>query len=522
MSKSLEQIWQDIQDKILEKKNLIELEERLLNERAEKIRKENLKQRSIYESLYNENISYSSSSSGGSPTSQPQTDFYQLGLSYLSDNREVLYSKTNSNMLKTMVQINETNYMFFDFLKDTSDDYIKLGEVGYCELINDYSLLSNTNGQLTGTFVTSSSNSYTTVVGSRIGLTFSGSSIDFKYFSDTRGGVWNFLLSSGLTYSLSTYSPTSLSKTTKIFNNLTFGTYSITATFAGADPLNPPSGGVARGWFVYSIVNPSFTTFSLYDYGLTQVNKKLILNGSSNKEFAITVKANNSLVAEQWIPQHTTFGTVFGSAIFKINELSIDNYLIRTVFQNCTSISLTQTMIGRNPGDNIDLCNINTTHSINKSGLDMQASIDYIIDTYSSNGYVNMIPVNVSTFGDKMVDSYGTSFNLNKYDGTNTVAPYKDDLKSVCVIENNNDYFLALSTDNPSTSYLKNIGNYPTIDGKVSRFWMQHRDSTINKLYCQTYSTQLIKSGFIHNFNFKLIISKLNNAYTIFDKPLIS
>lgn len=178
-------------------------------------------------------------------------------------------------------------------------------------------------------------------------------------------------------------------------------------------------------------------------------------------------------------------------------------------------------MIGRNPGDNLDLCNIDTIHTISKNGLIMQGSIGYIIDTYSTNGYVNMVPVNVSTFGDKMVNSYGSSFDLNKYDGSITVAPFKDDLKSICVIENSNDYFLALSTDNPSETYLKNIGNYPTINGKVSRFWMQHRDSVINKLYCQTYSNQLIKSGFVHNFNFNLIVSKLNNAYTFFDKPLI-
>lgn len=265
---------------------------------------------------------YHTSMGGNYPNNQDQIDFYQLGLSYLPENRNVLYSKTDSNMLKSMVQIDATNYMFFDFIKDSNDDYIKLGEVGYCKLANNYSLLSNTNGTLIGTFNTGTSNSYTTTVGSRIELTFTGSSIDFKHFSDNRGGVWNFLLSNGLTYSLSTYSSISLSKTTKIFDNLTFGTYTVTATFAGADPLNPPTGGVARGWFVYSAINPSFTTFSLYDYGLTQVNRKLILNGSSNKEFAITVKTNNSLVAEQWIPQHTTFGTVFGTAIFKINNLT--------------------------------------------------------------------------------------------------------------------------------------------------------------------------------------------------------
>jgi hypothetical protein len=453
--------------------------------------------------------------------STEQVDFYEIAVKQLKQSDTLYYSKQN-DLIKVLVPISKTLYNYFDFLKDANDDYIKLGEVGYCNKVNDFVYIDRVNGTLTGTFNTASNSSYTTQVGATIALTFTGSAIDFNYYSDNRGGVWNFVLNTGETFSLSTYATIAGVKVTRIFQGLVYGSHTVTATFAGADPSNAPTGGTARGWFTYNASNVLYKTFSLYDYGATLINKVLVLNGASNKEFAITVRRTSTAFAEQWIPQHTTYGTVFGTSLFSVDDVAATSLLNRQVYLPCSNVELYQNMQGKNPSDSVYLANIVTSHFFDKSGLHFNGTIEYTQETTSTNGYVNMIPVNIATFGSNMIDSKGYMYNLTKTDGSNTISPFKDNLNSMCVLDvDNENIIFAMNTNGSDRTYLKNKTNYKTFpNGMTSRFWLQHRDSTLNKFYCQTYSVDTIPVGFIHHINFNMIIAESKKSYTQFKQQL--
>lgn len=446
-----------------------------------------------------------------------QKNYYELAKSqvkrYTSTyDGSIFYRKLN-NLVSALIPITFNKYMFVDFLKDSNDDFIKLGEVGYCDVVEEEIFQEKLNGTLSGTFNTVNPNSYTTQVGATITTTFTGSSIYFNHYADNRGGIWLFTLNTGETFTLSTYNATALSKITKLFD-LDYGTYTIVATFQGADPLNPPSGGTARGWFVYTASEVDKRTFSIYDFGFNTSNKKLILNGSSNKEFAITVKRVGTAFAEQWIPQHSGVGTVFGSSLFLIDNEDFTALPNRPVFLACDSVELQQDMQGKNSLDSVFLANILTSHLIDKDGVKFNGTIEWIEQTFSSDGYVNMLPINIATFGTKMLDSFGNSYDLTKTDGSSTIFPKKDDLISLCVIDDNDDFFLGIDYNGSNETFLKNIGNYPTFaNGMISRFWIQHRDASINKFYAQTYFNQTINDNETHHFNFSLLVANLKNAY---------
>ncbi len=455
-----------------------------------------------------------------------QKNYYELAKSCIKKyhttyDGSMLYRKFG-NIISSLVPITNTKFMYADFIKDANDDFIKLGEVGYCDIIEQEIFSEKLNGTLTGTFNTTSYNSFTTQVGATISISFTGSSIYLNYYSDNRGGIWQFALNTGETISLSTWESVGTTKLTKIFD-VSYGTYTITATFMGADPLHAPTGGTARGWFVYNSTNALYRTFSIYDFGYNTSNKTLVLNGSSNKEFAITVKRVGTSDVEQWIPQHTTYGTVFGTSSFLIDNVDFTSLPNRAVYLGCDNVELLQDMQAKNPTDSIYLANILTSHLINKNGIVFNGTIEFTEPTYSTNGYVCMLPINTATFGTKLLDGFGNSYDILLSDGSDTISPHKDNLISLGVIDNNEDYFLGVDYLGSDETFLKGIGNYKTFtNGMSSRFWVQHRDANLNKFYAQTYSAQTIPDNFTHHFNFRMMIGNLKNAYRQLQKDNIT
>ncbi len=455
-----------------------------------------------------------------------QKNYYELAKSCIKKyhttyDGSMLYRKFG-NIISSLVPITNTKFMYADFIKDANDDFIKLGEVGYCDIIEQEIFSEKLNGTLTGTFNTTSNNSFTTQVGATISMSFTGSSIYLNYYSDNRGGIWQFALNTGETISLSTWESVGTTKLTKIFD-VSYGTYTITATFMGADPLHAPTGGTARGWFVYNSTNALYRTFSIYDFGYNTSNKTLVLNGSSNKEFAITVKRVGTSDVEQWIPQHTTYGTVFGTSSFLIDNVDFTSLPNRAVYLGCDNVELLQDMQAKNPTDSIYLANILTSHLINKNGIVFNGTIEFTEPTYSTNGYVCMLPINTATFGTKLLDGFGNSYNILLADNSDTISPQKDNLISLGVIDNNEDYFLGVDYLGSDETFLKGIGNYKTFtNGMISRFWVQHRDAALNKFYAQTYTAQTIPDNFTHHFNFRMMIGNMKNAYRQLQKDNIT
>lgn len=106
---------------------------------------------------------------------------------------------------------------------------------------------------------------YTQQVGATFKMSWTGTGIKFKYYTDTTGGVWEFKLDGGRVATLSTYSKTAEVKETDLFRDAEEGTHTITATFKGDDESNVPSTGknTSKGWVRRSDESAS-KTFDVY------------------------------------------------------------------------------------------------------------------------------------------------------------------------------------------------------------------------------------------------------------------
>ena len=99
--------------------------------------------------------------------------------------------------------------------------------------------------------------------------------------------------------------------------------------------------------------------------------------------------------------------------------------------------------------------------------------------------------------------------------------PYKDNLKSIAVIDSISDEFLAVTFNGNLDTFLKDRTNYRSFSGFETRFWLEHRNANLNKLYPQTYSSEVIPQGFIHQTQMTISMGSLNNAFYLFKKPIL-
>jgi hypothetical protein len=438
---------------------------------------------------------------------------------------EMYYKKISENEIQVAHKIDTDKFSFSTALKDTNDDFWKLGSISHgdlqlTKLLTDYQttpldLINEVNA---------GASSYTITVGDKIYATFTGQYLDFRHYSDNRGGIWKFTLNgdSSTDVTISTYGVTPTSGVlTNVYSLLPLDTYNVVAEFMGADPLNPPSGGVARGWFSYSASTDVNFPFRIYEQRYTiNGSTTLILNNSSNKELALLCRLDSSTSTPEWIPDHGT-GTTFGTAQILIDNIDLSSVSINNYFLPCDKVIVSNDMLGRNNVDAIDLVDIKSSLIFLHNSITWNCTIEFLQDTKVSSGYVNMIPVNRATFGDLLIDSRGNAYNLNIIDNSSTAFPFRDNLESLCVIDSASDVFLGVYFDGNSDSFLKNVTQYPAINGIETRFWVQHRDATINKFYAQTYDDQTVLAGFVHQFQGSIFMGKINNAYELFKKPIV-
>lgn len=179
------------------------------------------------------------------------------GISLVGNNISVINEEVQKNYYKVnsagditvFLPITDTEYASYHFSRNTDENYMKMNESEVFEKkenakTENYDSVSN--GILTGT---NTDNIYAKSVGTVVTKNFIGYAIQIFTFSDNRGGVWNVKVD-GVDYgNFSTWSSeiVDFKQLTKV-ENLEDTNHTLVMTFMGADPLNPPSDGLARDW----------------------------------------------------------------------------------------------------------------------------------------------------------------------------------------------------------------------------------------------------------------------------------
>lgn len=294
----------------------------------------------------------------------------------------------------------------------------------YCGVIYSSAHIKPT---LTGTFVTSLTNSYTTVTSSTLSFPFTGTGFYFRHYKDNRGGLWKFTVDGVDVATISTYNSTNLSnQETLIASGLADATHSVVATFLGADPSNPPSGGTARGWFIY---DKDTTGQAIYSTAKIISNSNPagiqgevdILTPSSIPDFAISAAGEGSGMSSTWVPRHSDAGAarnIVASLMVDGVSVNTDPNVLAGNIEFTDAVVFTQTYTAYNgndvPGD-YPMWDGVIEHRYDRRGLTVKHSLDFKYGNVNADGYLAMLPSEVGN-AEKLITNAGESVTISASD----------------------------------------------------------------------------------------------------------
>lgn len=441
------------------------------------------------------------------------------------------YSFLNSNSVKSSnntltvnsdrdlnfkIKLSNTDSFSLNFKKNINDDFIKfrnadyIGKSSQSGISEPITLKANydpnlvTNGSLTG----SRDNYYATTVGTTITFIFEGNDIDFRYYSDNRGGVWKASIDGNFIKNISTHinaqtndqNLSALVYHNQIANGLSNDTHTLTLEFIGQDTDNPVTS--PRGWVRISTPSSNPTiSYETFLYNTTDTSEVVITQNAlydSNKEFAFNVTYGGTT---EWIPEHNNTGTLKIADTGK-QKLFIDNdevSLNNVSNYNFTEAKLLQKLYGVNSINKEKICEIILVATISSTGVKFNTKVTWLKELNVNSGYINMFTVNPN-FADKLITSYKNNYSLTNYDG------------SYEYIKEDAPYSFVATSSKFTNTYLTcdNLNAYDTLrlayndrDGNQfgnGLFALQHRNSDLQKLYPKVYTNHKTAVGEEYKF----------------------
>ena len=218
------------------------------------------------------------------------------------------------------------------------------------------------------------------------------------------------------------------------------------------------------------------------------------LSAGSNKEFAFFLKPNGGSTA-YWNPDHGT-GTTFAISQ-KIMFDGVDKTSVKineTELTEVQTVTIVQKMNFTHPEITEVIGELTQVMTINSQGVTYQNKVKWLKSITIEKGYVNMLPINDGPF-DRLITSQGEEFDVTtlkanesvlKGDGTLSYAYLNTGTKTG--IDN---LVLAQTFLEPEKSYrVGELGRYEPYP-----VWLEHRTSTVHKLYPQVYDNHTVEVG---------------------------
>ena len=446
-----------------------------------------------------------------------QRDFVKLlsDLSSYKKNMSVKIDVGNLKQFSIHIKQSDTKGIAYYFRRDGQDDYILLMEGIYGNVVDDYGITDTKNyDSRTGTFIEYAPNYYTQNVGDSIQTTFIGTRIDFNVFCNNQGGLWEAIIDEGTASeqkkNISVYSATTVSlKAINLFSNLDYRKHTIKLVFKGQDPSNPVSG--ARGWLYFGGTRPQDTsrTFSIYNDAFYISKENEIMYSYSNKDFAISCRPFESTGAYEFIPEHNAKGSAFNLQDTKllVNGQEViwntGNY-----YNDIETVQLIQKVKGCYPSDlENPLAEIYTIHTVKNGSVSISGKIKFIRKTSINVGYTGMMPYFCS-FANQIITGTGNVYNV-KTDGSKEYWSESDKCYSIMAINNDiySDLFMAMTFPYPNKTFRNGL------DGRGKPFsWIEHRGTTMGKLYFQMFKNATMEIGDVYNFDVNFIVGSLPNV----------
>lgn len=429
-------------------------------------------------------------------------------------NYPMTYDVIGDRHLLFKIGIGENEFAEYGFQKNPTDDFIKFWDVNLTkptetEIINkDYGAVTSGSVIRPGQFGNDSDNAYSSEVGTTVETDIASNELLFRHYVDDRGGVWNIKVDGIDMGNFSTHINEHPNEDSLISDVLTDGIHHVVMEFLGDDPNNPPSSGAgtARGW----INHTEGTTSTQTTFKSTLINDSAeVVVGNSNKEFAFSVMPEGASTTE-YIPEHNGVGTAYiGKTGYQ--KIYIDGVLLSD-FTPSTDISFNEAKIIQklecsHPEITSKIANLFIVTTINKKGVSITGKISWLTDVLIPTGYVNMFPL-ATDFAKLLVTSNGQKYDLTVGDAPSENIPDGNYGFIALDTTNNKDYYVFMQSNSPASTYRvleEETRSTATPDTLV---FLQHRDSTVQKIYPKVYHYRNVVAGDSYTFEGHFALNK--------------
>lgn len=432
-------------------------------------------------------------------------------MNFLNENSAIADGNTleilSDRNLKAKLKINESESYTLQFTKDTNDDFIKFRNVDLTTNKSSTQYKSFATTMLTGSTVSGSGdNLYVTDTASVITYNFTGSGIAFRYYTDTRGGIWDAYIDGQKVSSFSTHLNAQSSSTliqssigeAVIATNLPQGAHKLELKFVGADPENPPSSSPARGWIKQNLSSGEDTRTETFRITVDESQNINVLY-DSNKEFAFDVIDGDNRV---WIPEHNSTGTLKlgdkGTQKLILDNVEVGMNVASTA-KTFKEMKILQDLYGFMPNATEPVCRVLIVATITSRGVKFNTTWTWYKSVTVRNGYVNMFTINPA-FADRIVSSNRQNYNIKIFDNSYEYIAEKAPYSYAALSTNFNNYYATVDNINPYETL--RLGT-TTRDGDAwgaNLFAIQHRNEYLQKLYPKTYTNHVTQPNEVYRF----------------------
>lgn len=374
----------------------------------------------------------------------------------------------------------------------------------------------------TGVWNESEPTFYTTEVGATFSGEFTGTGLSFNSRKDNRGGIWEFVVDGYIKVQVSTYSATLADNVqTLIAKGLPNGKHSYVATFNGADPNNAPSGGTARGWAnFYSGTGTTLRTIIPYIESYIHENGISVLQVTSRKEFAFSVRPMGSTTSARWIPEHGNLGAMKDI----VTRILFDNVEVTDLSQETSNnyrvyrdVKFITSYTGYYTETDVPVWNARIDQVVNGEGYHNRHKMNFTADTEIVLGYPVMMAVSkTNTSNDYIVTSLGERYYLdpNLNDGTDIVI--NGDPVSVAHFVDQSGYQvlkdIVISFEVFDYKRTMRVGDdgRPAVPSRV-----EMRTDGERKTYFAAFERKNVRMGEKYDFGFSYFIGEIFNSSEI-------
>lgn len=464
-----------------------------------------------------------------------QRDFLEFHRLHLYQGGTMEYRVTGDRMFDVKIPIDANEKLNIMYIKDPHDDFMKLSKFSVMRKAEALKNSINYGTVSDGSMFTpnTTTNQYTTTVGTKITTTFTGTGIDMQHNCDTRGGVWKVEIDGVFVKNVSTHIlavPASdiyagQYGRRNLARGLAQGTHTVTLTYLGADPTYPPTSDgttptTARGWIrndsQVASGSQSDITRSFYQYDLVDTNYLTLLDETSNKEYAFSVRPNGSTEPTQWFPEHNNTGTAFineqGDQILLVDgkEVNLSNVVGYTPF---TDLMLIQKLNMKYPNVVDPLATMTGVVNINRQGVHIDTTFEFLKETFIGSGYVNMFPM-ATAWTRQLTTALGKNIEATKVDGSRTYINEGDNSFSYMATGSveNKIYYAGVTHRNATETLRLGKSGRLELSNVLGATWLEHRNNTLQKLYPQVFNSHVMMAGEKYRFAGSFYAGKVPEA----------